>query len=166
MAIWNRIKSLSIKQLFLLGKIIVSKPLYFFPTHRATLLTVQICDKQFDKAHHKNNVTNAFRHALWNILIAKKVYQKNNSVEKSVKWAEKITALHEKLAPNAFLETEMDLHNNEVGRNMFSKKQLQNKTENEIISILKDKMETAVKVNSIEEIKKNNSKFVYIENLE
>lgn len=165
MAIWNRVKSLSIKQLFLLGKTFIVNPLYFFPTHRATLKTVQMCDKLFGKAHHKNNVTNAFRHALWNILIAKNIYQKNNSVEKSVEWAKKVTDLHEKLAPNAELEMIMDLHNNEVGRNIFAEKQMQNNDENEIISELKEKMKSAVKVSSIDEMEENKREFVYLEDL-
>jgi len=165
MAIWNRIKSLSIKQLFLLVKTFVVNPLYFFPTHRATLQTVQICDKLFGKAHHKNNVTNSFRHALWNVLIVKNVYSKNNSVEKSVIWAKRITDLHEKLAPNAKLEMEMDLQNNEVGRNLFAEKHLFDKDRSIIISVLKEKMETAVKVSSIKDIEKNKSEFVFIEKL-
>ncbi len=165
MAIWNRIKSLNIKQLFLLAKTFVVNPLYFFPTHRATLQTVQICDKHFGKAHHKNNVSNAFRHALWNILIAKNVYPKNDSVEKSLEWAKEMTDLHEKLAPNAKLEMKMDLHNNEVGRILFKKHNLQSEDKEAIVSVLKNKMETAVEVSSVEEIEKNKNEFVYIEDL-
>lgn len=165
MAVWNRIKNLSFKQLFLLASTFIKRPRYFFPTHRATLKTVQICDRLFKRAHHKNNVTNAFRHALWNVLIAKKCFEKNNSVEESVEWARKVTDLHEKLAPNAELEMEMDLHNNEVGRNFFAKKQMQNSDLTEIISELKEKMKTAVKISSIEEIEENKSEFVYIVDL-
>ncbi|MEX0997281.1 MAG: hypothetical protein WDZ45_09560 [Flavobacteriaceae bacterium] len=124
-----------------------------------------MCDTLFGKAHHKNNETNALRHALWNILIAKNVYQKNNSVEKSVEWAKKITDLHEKLAPNTKLEMRMDLHNNEIGRNMFAEEQLQNSDATEIISKLKEKMKSAVKVSSIQEIEKHKREFVYLEDL-
>ncbi len=165
MAIWKRIKSMNIKQLFLLVKTFGVNPLYFFPTHRATLQTVQICDKLFGKAHHKNNVTNAFRHAFWNVLIAKNVYDKNESVEKSVAWAKKITDMHEKLAPNKEPDRSMDLHNNEVGRLLFIENNLQSKEKETIISLLKQKMETAVKVCSVEEIEKNKREFVYIEEL-
>lgn len=165
MPVWNRIKNMSIKQLFLLVKTFGGKPEYFFPTHRATLKTVQICDDIFGKAHHKNNVTNAFRHALWNILIAKKCFKKNSSIEKSVEWAKTITDLHEKLAPNSKLEMNMDLHNNEIGRTLFAEKQLQNKAESEIISALKEKMNTAVIVSSIEDMEKHKREFVYIEGL-
>lgn len=165
MPVWNRIKNMSIKQLFLLVKTFGGKPEYFFPTHRATLKTVQICDDIFGKAHHKNNVTNAFRHALWNILIAKKCFKKNSSIEKSVEWAKTITDLHEKLAPNSKLEMNMDMHNNEFGRTLFAEKQLQKIDEEEIIVVLKEKMDTAVKVQSIDEIAINKRDFVYIEDL-
>lgn len=165
MAVWNRIKSMNIKQLFLLVKTFGGKPGYFFPTHRATLNTVQLCDKLFGKAHHKNNVTNAFRHALWNVLIAKNIYAKNKSIEHSVAWAKKVTDMHEQLAPNSKLEMLMDLHNNEVGRNIFAEKQLQNMEDESIISVLKEKMNTAVKMSSLEDFKKHKSEFVYIEDL-
>ncbi len=166
MAVWNRIKNLSFKQLFLLAGTFIKRPWYFFPTHRATLKTVQICDRLFKRAHHKNNVTNAFRHGLWNVLIAKKCLPKNNSVDKSLEWAKTITDLHEKLAPNAELEMIMDLHNNEIGRNLFAEKQMQNMEEEKIVAVLKVKMETAVKVSSIDEIEENKSEFVYIEDWE
>lgn len=166
MAVWNRIKNLSFKQFFLLTGTFMKRPTYFFPTHRATLKTVQICDRLFKKAHHKNNVTNAFRHALWNVLIAKKCFAKNNSVEKSVEWAKIITDLHEKLAPNDELEMIMDLHNNEMGRTLFAEKQMQKMEEESIIAVLKEKMETAVKVSSIDKLEENKSEFVYIEDLE
>ncbi len=165
MAVWKRIKNLNFKQFFLLVGAFIKRPRYFFPTHRATLKTVQVCDRLFKKAHHKNNVTNAFRHALWNVLIAKKCFPKNNSVEKSLEWAKTITDLHEKLAPNSELEMIMDLHNNEIGRTLFAEKQLQDKNEESIITLLKEKMETDVKVSSIEEIEENKSEFVYIEDL-
>ncbi len=166
MAVWNRIKNLSFKQFFLLTGTFMKRPTYFSPTHRATLKTVQICDRFFKKAHHKNNVTNAFRHALWNVLIAKKCFAKNNSVEKSVEWAKIITDLHEKLAPNDELEMTMDLHNNEMGRTLFAEKQMENMEEESIIAVLKEKMETAVKVSSIDKLEENKSEFVYIEDLE
>ncbi|WP_339608938.1 hypothetical protein [uncultured Planktosalinus sp.] len=165
MAVLNRIKNLSFKQFFLLASTFIKRPRYFFSTHKATLRTVWICDKLFKKAHHKNNVTNAFRHGLWNVLIAKKCFLKNNSVEKSVEWAKSITDLHEKMAPNAELEMIMDLHNNEIGRKLFAEKQMQNMEEEMIITVLKEKTETAVKVSSINEMKENKREFVYIEDL-
>jgi hypothetical protein len=165
MAVWNRIKSLNVQQLFLLLKTFGTRLAYFFPTHRATLQTVRICEKLFEKAHHKHNVPNAFRHALWNVLIAKNCYVKNNSIEKSVDWAKKVTDMHEKLAPNSNLEMLMDLHNNEIGRMLFLENSLHSENTDRILSVIKEKMETAVKVGSPEEIKKSKKEFVYLEDL-
>jgi len=163
--ILNRIKSLSFQQLFLLVKTFILKPLYFFPTHRATIQTLQICYRLFDKQHHKNNVTNAFRHALWNVLIAKRCFKMNQSVEKSVLWAKKITDLHEQLAPNNHLEMLMDLHNNNIGRVIFVEHKLHKENQDTIISVLKEKMQTAVLIESVSEIENFKNEFVYIEAL-
>jgi hypothetical protein len=164
-AILNRIKSLSFKQLFLLVRAFILKPFYFLPTHRATLQTVQICNRLFKKQHHKNNVTNAFRHALWNVLIAKRCYKMNQSVEKSVSWAKQITDLHEQLAPNSYLEMQMDLHNNKIGRVIFVEQKLYQESQETTISVLKEKMRTAGLVKSVSEIENFTNEFVYLEEL-
>lgn len=44
---------------------------------------------------------------------------KISSPEKSLKWCEKLTNMHEDLFPNKPLETKMDLHNNRVGMDYF-----------------------------------------------
>jgi hypothetical protein len=164
-AILNRIKSLSFKQFYLLVRAFILKPFYFLPTHRATLQTVQICNRLFKKQHHKNNVTNAFRHALWNVLIAKRCYKMNQSVEKSVSWAKQITDLHEQLAPNSYLEMQMDLHNNNIGRVIFVEHKLYQESQETTISVLKEKMRTAGLVKSVSEIENFTNEFVYLEEL-
>lgn len=165
MAVLNRIKSLSFKQLLILIRTFITKPLYFFPTHRATLQTLQICNRLYGKKHHKNNITNAFRHGLWNILIAFYCFNKNKSVEKSVLWAKKTTDLHEKLAPNSQIEMLMDLHNNNIGRILFVEHKLHDQDKEGIISMLKEKMETAALITSNSEIEKFKNEFVYLEEL-
>lgn len=165
MKFWSRVKKLSFKQLFLLAKTFGKHPTYFFPTQRATIKTITICDKLFGKAHHQNNQTNAFRHALWNILIAQHCYSKNNSVEKSVNWAKKITDLHEKIAPNDPLEMAMDLHNNAVGRQLFQEKRLYQKSITEIVSVLQQETKASSKVSSIKEIQNYPKTFVHIDPL-
>jgi len=122
---------------------------------------MEICDKLFGKAHHKNNKSNAFRHALWNILICKNAFQVSENSGKAILWAEEITSLHEKLMPNEALEEAMDFYNNELGRIYF--KQLENASEEEIVSFLKSKMEEAVKVSKVDEIQNFSDKLVYIE---
>jgi len=122
MKIWETIKRFKLRQLFVLSKTLLLNPVYILPTYSATKETLKICDEKFGNAHHKNNKANAFRHALWNFLIAEKCFRRNNSVEKSIFWTKKITDLHEELSPNKSLARTMDLHNNEVGRKLFQQK--------------------------------------------
>lgn len=163
MAIVAGIKSLNFWQLFKLAKVLILKPLFIVPTYKATKKTVNVCNAYFGKKHHKNNSTNAFRHALWNFLICKKCYKVSNSIEKTSLWAEKITSLHELLSPNSELAKIMDLHNNRIGRELF-----ENNTSNsiDIITLLEEMMENAVHVSSIEEMKAVQNRLVFIENLE
>lgn len=162
MSLLRKIRRLHAKQLWALSKVFLAKPQYLFPTYRATRQTIKIANNKFGKAHHENNVTNAFRHGLWNFLIAENCYAKNNSVEKSIQWAERITNLHEKLMPNKSLPAAMDLHNNVVGRKLFEKHHPL-PTEAEKIKVFTELMTVAKKIESIEDIPKTEIKLVYIE---
>ncbi len=119
-----------------------------------------ICDLHYGKAHHKNGKANAFRHALWNILICQTTFRITKNKEKSIAWTQKITDLHEKLAPNKPIETEMDLHNNEIGRKYFLN--LAMSFEEEMISFLKENTQKAKKVTDIKEILDHKDKLVYL----
>lgn len=163
MAIWARIKRLSIKQFLLLIKTFITKPLYIIPTHKATLQSLQICDKKFGKRHHKHGPENAFRHALWNIMIAKNCFKPERDPLKIVQWAETITTLHEKMAPNNPIETAMDMHNNDIGRHLFMSEKLYEKSIEEINQILLEKMKNSVKVTSIQELETVKSEMAHIE---
>jgi hypothetical protein len=163
MSIWKRIKQLNLKQFFILLKVFVKRPLYIIPTHKATLETLQICNKLFGTKHQYHNKENAFRHALWNIIIAKNCYTSKRGVTNVVKWAEQITTLHEKIAPNKPLETAMDLHNNKIGLVLFEQENLYQKNLSEIKKMLLQKMESSIKVNSREEMKQHLDKMVYLE---
>lgn len=163
MAIVAGIKGLNFWQFFTLAKVLILKPLFIVPTYKATRKTVEICNTHFGKKHHKNNSTNAFRHALWNFLICEKCYKTSNSIEKTSIWAEKITSLHEMLSPNRELSKIMDLHNNRIGRELFEKSA--SKSIN-IITLLKEMMENAVQVSSIAEIENAPNRLVFIEKLE
>src|SRR5690554_708867 len=101
--IWD-LKFSKLWRLLLLG---AKNPLLVFPTNRATIRTVEICNRIYGSSHHGDNRANAFRHALWNILVAKQVFKIVKTEERAISWAEKITTLHEILMPNAPLETEM-----------------------------------------------------------
>ncbi len=70
-----------------------------------------------------NSEGDAFRHALWNALIAKHNGPSFNKVSKAVAWAKEFTDTHEKYGQKSILalETPMDYHNNEFGRDYFSR---------------------------------------------
>jgi len=158
MNIWKTIQRLKIKQLFVLSKTLLKNPNYILPTYKATKETLKICDKKFGESHHHNNKANAFRHALWNFLIAEKCFQKNNSVEKAIAWAKEITDLHENLSPNKALAKTMDLHNNQIGRALFRQKNASKKS----LEILQQKMKKAVKISSTEEAKTHINNLIYL----
>ena len=91
MNLWKGIQRLSIKQLFRLTIVLLQRPLLIRPTWKATRQTMEICDSLYKGAHHKNGKANAFRHALWNILICQNIFKMSKNQEKSVIWAKKMT---------------------------------------------------------------------------
>ena len=116
MSVLRRLKSLNIGQLLGLLRLGLRYPKYILPTIKATQDCIHICDTHFGKTHHKNNSANAFRHALWNILIIK--YNLKRTLDEASAWAKRFTDWHEEFAPNAPLVKAMDLHNNEIGRKL------------------------------------------------
>ena len=94
-------------------------PLFLWPTIGATRDCVRISTHHFGRLHHKNGPANAFRHALWNYLIAEACFPWTSKEERAIVWAEKITLWHEDSFPNKELARKMDLHNNAVGRDLL-----------------------------------------------
>lgn len=151
MNIWGTVKKLSLQEVFLLTFLMLRKPLLIWPTLKATKQTLHISDKFYGKTHHANGRENAFRHALWNLLICKVAYRVNKNQQKAVDWAKQVTDLHEDLSPNNHLEREMDLHNNGVGRELFNS--LAGKSDTEIVECLIQKTKKSVRVKNSNEIK-------------
>lgn len=160
MKIWSRIKQLSIGQLGKLAIVFLQQPLLIFPTLRATQKTFAICNALYGYEHHKSNKANAFRHALWNVLICKNAFKRTKNKQKSVFWAQKITDLYEKVTNNTILDEAMDLHNNAVGRICFLN--LINATEEETIAVLQIKATNAKRVSFREEIMNYKLYLIYI----
>ncbi len=158
MNIWYRIKKLSFKQLFNLGLVFIKRPLLIAPTLKATKSAMAISQQHYGKAQHSNGKANAFRHALWNVLLAKIAYK--GDVEKAIHWAEQVTTLHEKLAPNEPLERAMDLHNNKIGRQLFAETKAL--SERETVQFLKEQAEKASQVSTMEDVEKYPNEMVYI----
>lgn len=122
---------------------LISRPLLLIPTVWATLESILFSEKHFHESHGGRGVANAFRHAAWNLLIAK-----NGSVftsqEKAIEWAKFITDLHEECFPNESFDHEMDLHNNRIGREVFEELASQNLSKKQMIAKLKQKSKSAV----------------------
>jgi hypothetical protein len=158
--LWRILKQLDYKQLFGLLGLFLKNPLYAVPTVFATKKCMAIAQREYGSKHHLSNPANAFRHALWVILIVQKCSKWKNDEEKAIVWARKFTDWHEDFSPNAALERAMDLHNNQMGIVFYEA--IKHKNEAEIIRFLKQKASEAVKVFTVSEIEKLENRLVYI----
>ncbi len=160
MNLYRVIIGLSYQQIGRLSWVMFLNPICILPTLRATQRTMLICNKNYGKEHHGNGVANAYRHALWNMLLCYQVFIRTKNKEKAIKWAKTITDLYEKIAPNAPIENAMDLHNNNIGRMLF--KAITKYTEEEVLVVLKNKVESAIEVTSIATMKNHENQLVYL----
>lgn len=159
MKLWARIKQLDKGQFTRFGFFFLRNPRLILPTLKATEETFTICNSLYGKEHHKTNKANAFRHALWNVLLCKKAYR-NKTEAQRMYWAERITGLYESVTKNDPLDRAMDMHNNRMGRSYFLS--LLNKNEDEIVHFLQKKTENAQKITKIEDIDTVENLLVYI----
>ncbi len=145
MSKWVIIKNLNLKQIVALFVWFLKHPIFMLATFKATLITLRIAQNEFPDIHNLHNKANAFRHAIWNILIAQQCLKFSKDVDKVLAWTKQITDWHEEFSPNQKMAKLMDLHNNKVGRKSFFI--LKDKSKNEITEILIQKLESAVKIN-------------------
>ncbi len=89
--------------------LLVSQPWNVGPTRTAADDAVAATQARFGTFRMYLNRGDAFRHAYWNVLLSKRI---------SVWWAQVYTTAHE--SESTGLDKEMDLHNNQVGREMFN----------------------------------------------
>lgn len=82
---------------------------------------MQISTGHFGREHYQNGPANAFRHALWNVLIAQRCMNTMRKLEPALRWTEKITDWHEKAFFSQTLPMKMDYHNNAIGRSLVRK---------------------------------------------
>ncbi len=160
MRIWSVLRRLSLREVLQLTSVMLQNPLCIIPTLKATKQTLNICNTIYENTHHKHGKANAFRHALWNVLICQKTVYFTKNDEKSIIWAQKVTDLHEKLAPNESLEEAMDLHNNKIGRSCFIT--LKSSSEEEIITFLKKTTQNAKEITEIKDILDHQNNLVYL----
>ena len=119
--LWGIIKRARPGQLLELFALCLYNARLLRPTYRATKMAISLADAHFGPTHRKNTPANAFRHGLWNWLIAKECSRRTSRVEKVLSWTERITDIHEKILPGSLIANAMDLHNNAVGRWHFKK---------------------------------------------
>lgn len=151
------IESFGLRQIFLLIREFIYKPSFILPTYRATKQTIKICDERFGREHHKETRANAYRHALWNYLLCEEYLKVSGSKEIAIAWSKKITDLHEKVSPNSKIAKAMDLHNNLIGRELFSGEKMN------IRERLQMMTNNAKQVDSIEEIANSGHQLVFLE---
>ena len=160
MKLWGRIKRLSLLGFIQFGWLFITHPLLILPTLGATKRTFELCNELFGNNHHKSNKANAFRHALWNILLCQKTLKRTKNNEKSVTFTKEVTSLYEKATKNENLDEAMDLHNNEIGRQLFLI--YFNRKEPEIVQILQNLNRKAQKVEKIDDIRNHANLLVFI----
>lgn len=130
-------------------------------TVQATLQTFQVSQREFPDIHGGHNKANAFRHAFWNLLIAKKCARFSNNTDSVLAWTKKITDWHEEFSPNEKLAEAMDYHNNRIGRDVYEK--IGDRKVNDIVEIMKSSLNDAVKVDTVSKMKKYPKQFVYLQ---
>ncbi len=91
--------------------LLIKNPRNIQPTDKASNDAIAEAKKQWHGVQ-LNTKADAFRHAYWNILLAKRI---------NIQWAKDFTIAHESepIQTADSREKPMDLHNNEVGRNIF-----------------------------------------------
>ncbi|NDV42251.1 DUF6973 domain-containing protein [Flagellimonas sediminis] len=160
MNLFSVLKRVSFKHILkgiLLG---LSRPFFILPTLKATKDCMRISTARYGKLHYKNGPANAFRHALWNGLIAQRCFRRKKNEGDVLDWTKKVTDWHEEAFPNKALAKTMDLHNNAVGRFIF--KENIEKSEEEIITILQKMTLESVKIEGDTNLSKLKDRLVHI----
>ena len=115
---YKSLASLSFDKLLKLSKLTISHPLFTILGFWATVKAYKIAQVKYPKTASSNGIGNAFRHALWTSLILSYCC-KISSPTKAKEYCLKMTNMHEELFPNEALEKQMDLHNNQIGIQLF-----------------------------------------------
>lgn len=160
MNVIKTLRRISLKSFWILAKLCLRFPLFVFPTLSATKQCMSTSTQLYGRLHYKNGPANAFRHAFWNYLIAKKCYRWQKNIDGVLIWAKKITDLHEHAFPNRELAKKMDLHNNEVGRLLF--KEHFSKMENQVVDMLIKMASTSIKIDAQTDFTLVKNQLVYI----
>ncbi|ADX68555.1 MULTISPECIES: DUF6973 domain-containing protein [Weeksella] len=155
------LKNLSFNLCREMVKTMLSNPLLLLPTVWGTVESVAFSELNYAENHSGRGVSNAFRHAAWNVLIA---YNCSYFIshEKALAWAKKITDLHEECFRNEDFDRLMDLHNNQIGRMIYkeniSKPRIR---KNLLIQKIVEKSETAQGLSDSHKIREYSTEMVF-----
>lgn len=156
------IKNLSMSMSWRMFSALFSKPLLLFPTIFGTIESVLYSEVNFQESHSGQGVANAFRHAAWNLLIAKNCSFITTN-QKAIEWSKFITDLHEECFPNEAFDRAMDLHNNKIGRDVF-RALIENgvNSKRKMINYLIEKTKTAVGLDDEKKFSNHTDEMVYL----
>lgn len=162
MNLFKTISRLKWASIFALIKLCLNNVLMLWPTYKATKECMQISTEHFGRKHYQNGQANAFRHALWNILIAKKCIRYVKNLRSVLQWTKNITDWHEAAFFSKKLPMLMDYHNNEVGRILFSENE--NWTKEQFMEFLLTLVPDAIKITINTDLNTIKKELVYITN--
>ncbi|PRX57061.1 DUF6973 domain-containing protein [Flagellimonas meridianipacifica] len=160
MNIARALRNVGAKNIWRVFILAVTHPLFVIPTISATKKCLKLSTEYFGKAHYENGPANAFRHALWNILIARFCLRWSSNKDKLNSWAKKATDWHEEAFVNSPLARAMDLHNNSIGRHLFLNHA--SASQEKIVAILIDMTKDSKLVKSEKEIDPSQMSLVHI----
>lgn len=152
------------------------------PIKKATEKANSLTESNYPESGKWRDKADAFRHAIWNVLICKYIGEDKNEISDCTKRAEDFTTKHETGAekPGTMtdedweLDKNMDLHNNAQGRKYFESvawivkvgwfkvKRVRAPSEDEIVTGIKDKLNTARKISTSSDTSKYPNNLVYI----
>ncbi len=155
----SRIKPLGFWHLV---KLVVPHVMFLWPTYHATKTCMQLSDEHFGRKHYQNGQANAFRHALWNVLITKYCAKSAKAITKALNWTKKITDWHEETFFSKELPMKMDYHNNAVGRNLV--KEHPQWPQVAFVQKLLSLSDKAIKINSETDLNQYKNQLVFITN--
>jgi hypothetical protein len=160
MNLWVRIKKLKVSSLLGFGWILIRNPLLIVPVYKVTHRTMQISNERYGKAHFYSGKANAFRHALWNYLLCKKVNGITNDPIGSASFAERLVNYYEKVTQNDIMDRTMDLHNNQFGRDIFLIHLAEN--DQKMIDFIQMKANNAQKATRLDHFEQFTDQLVYL----
>lgn len=151
MKIWQIVKRINAERFWKLLVLALKYPLFLYPTYNATLVCMRISTAHYGKQHYRSTPANGFRHAFWNYIIALECSKWSKNENNILRWTKAITDWHENTFVNEELSRVMDLHNNKIGRALFSGNK--SMSLHEAVQLLKNLASTSKKIEQPTEIK-------------